>query len=141
MGILEQNFKKVDEKYKETIDKLINKIKFDLKRSLNYCCTLDQMDDIVRVYCPKGIFHTPFGTGTGAKTINECKEKINTLISQKDVTYKELYALSKEIFELRGNLLGFLREMVYEDMPFNNHDDVDAEFEAWQKEAKEKGLY
>lgn len=138
MEVLEQNFKKVDEKYQETINKLINKIEFDLKRSLDYCCTLDQMDDIVRTYCPKGIFHTPFGTGTGAKTINECKERINTLVSKKDITYKELYALSKEIFELRGNLLGFLREMIYEDMPFETHDDIDAEFEMWQKEAEEK---
>lgn len=140
MEVLEQNFKNVSEKYQETINKLICRIKFDLERSLNYCCTLDQMEDIVRVYCPKGIFYTPFGTGTGSKTISECEQKINALISRKDATYKELYTLSKEIFELRGNLLGFLREMVYEDMPFSTHDDIDAEFEAWLKEAKGRGV-
>lgn len=134
MEILEKNFDKVNEKYKETINKLIEKIKFDLKRSISYCCQLDQMDDIVRRYCPNGIYNTPFGTGKGAKTIKECEEQIKALISREDITYKELFELSKEVSELRGDFLGFLREMVYEDMPFSNHDDIEEEFNEWMKE-------
>lgn len=134
MEILERNFNRVDDKYRETINKLIEKINFDLERSVDYCCTLDQMDDIVRIYCPQGIFNTPFGTGTGVKTIKECKLKINELISRESITYKELFDLSKEISELRGNLLGFYREMVYEDMPMSNHDAIEEEFEAWLRE-------
>ena len=75
-----------------------------------------------------GIYNIPFGTGNSAKTIEECKEKIDTLISRNDVTYKELFELSKEVSEMRGNFLGFFREMVYEDMPFSNHDDIEKEF-------------
>jgi len=134
MEILEKNFNRVDEKYRETINKLIEKIKYDIERALGYCDKLDHMNDIVRIYCPEGIFNTPFGTGKGKKTIKECNEKINVLVSRKDITYKDLFDLSKEISELRGNLLGFLREMVYEDMPFSKHDDIDNEFEKWLNE-------
>ena len=56
---------------------------------------------------------------------------LDALISRNDVTYKELFELSKEVSELRGNFLGFFREMVYEDMPFSNHDDVEKEFNEW----------
>ena len=134
MEVLEKNFNKVDKKYKETIDKLIEKIKFDLERSFYYCGQLDQMDEIVRTYCLNGIYNTPFGTGNGAKTIEESKEKIDALISRNDVTYKELFELSKEVSELRGNFLGFFREMIYEDMPFSNHDDIEKEFNEWLRE-------
>lgn len=137
MEILEKNFNKVDEKYKETINKLIEKIKFDIERSIDYCYKLDQMDEVVRIYCPNGIFNTPFGTGKESKTIYEFKEKISALISRKDITYKELFELSKEAFELRGNYLGFLREMVYEDMPLSNHDDIEIELNEWMREAGE----
>lgn len=134
MDILEQNFIKVDTKYRETISKLINKIKFDLKRSMHYCYQLDQMDEIVRYYCPEGIFNTPFGTGKEKSTIREFEKRIHSLISREDITYKELFELSREVFEFRGDFLGFLREMMYEDDPFNNHDGIDEEFSEWCRE-------
>ncbi len=134
METLEKNFNKVEKKYRETINNLIKKIKFDLERSLGYCFNLDQMDDIVRIYCPLGIFDTPFGTGEGVKTIKECRGKIENLISQDDITYKELFDLSKEVSELRGNLLGFFLEMAYENMPLANHGAIEKEFMEWLKE-------
>lgn len=33
----------------------------------------------------------------------------------------------KKYMRLDSNILGFLREMVYEDMPFTNHPDIDDE--------------
>lgn len=136
MSILEKNFKEVEIKYKETINLLIEKIKFDLERSLCYCNELEQMDDIVRVYCPNGVFNTPFSTGKRNLTINEFRGVIDNLVKSNNVSYKELYELSKEVSEFRGNFLGFLREMVYEDMPFSNHDNIDQEFMSWQNERR-----
>ena len=43
------------------------------------------------------------------------------------ISYEKLYELSKEIYEIRRNVLAFLREMVYEDMPFTKHPDIDEE--------------
>lgn len=40
------------------------------------------------------------------------------MVESDTISYEKLYQLSKEIYEIRCNILGFLREMVYEDMPF-----------------------
>lgn len=128
MEILEKSFRKVDVKYKETINKLIEKIKYDLNRSISYCYQLENMNDIVLKYCPKGILNTAFDTGKENKTIGDIQDMINDLISREKITYNELYELSKEVSHFRGNFLGFYREMVYEDRPFANHDDIDKEF-------------
>lgn len=49
------------------------------------------------------------------------------MVESDTISYEKLYQLSKEIYEIRCNILGFLREMVYEDMPFTNHPDIDDE--------------
>lgn len=136
MDVLLRNIKAINEKQIEVMEKMVAKIKSDLARSVSYCVQLDQMDDTVRQYCPKGIFNTPFGTDNGVKTIKECSAKVNSIISNNNITYSELFKLSKEVFELRGNLIGFLHEMVYEDMPFSDHPDVDEEFFLWLDEKK-----
>lgn len=131
MNTLERNFKAVEQKHKEVMDGLIKKIKSDLSRIFYYCQQLDYMTEVVNTYCPNGIYATPFGDGKGMQTVHECKEKIDSLIQNADVSYEELFELSKEVFELKGNYLGFYREMVYEDNPFGNHDDIEKEFDSW----------
>lgn len=127
MAVLEENMTMVKNKYDEIIGELNKKIEDDLKSVLNYCSRMDQMDDVVRVYCPKGIFNTEFSVGVNKKTIKECEAELEQYIETGDVSYEFLYKFSKEIYELRRNLLGFLREMVYEDMPFSDHSDIDEE--------------
>ncbi|MGN0727571.1 MAG: hypothetical protein ACI4LL_05400, partial [Anaerovoracaceae bacterium] len=99
----------------------------DLKCTLNYCVRLDQMDDVVRQYCPNGIYNTKFSIGANKKTIKECKLELEQYAESGTISYEKLYEFSKEIHEIRRNVLGFLREMVYEDMPFTNHPDIDNE--------------
>ena len=111
----------------QLINELNNKIEEDLKCTLIYCSRLDQMDDVVRQYCPNGIFNTKFSSGANQKTIKECKLELEQYVESDTISYEKLYQLSKEIYEIRCNILGFLREMVYEDMPFTNHPDIDDE--------------
>lgn len=127
MAVLEKNMMLVKNKYDKIISELNNKIEEDLKCTLNYCVRLDQMDDVVRRYCPNGIFNTKFSTGANQKTIKECKLELEQYAESGTISYEKLYELSKEIYEIRRNVLGFLREMVYEDMPFTNHSDIDKE--------------
>ena len=88
---------------------------------------LDQMDDVVRRYCPNGIFNAKFSGGANKKTIEECKIELEKYVESDTISYEKLYELSKEIYEIRRNVLAFLREMVYEDMPFTKHPDIDEE--------------
>ena len=89
-------------------------------------CIRDR-DDIVRQYCPNGIFNTKFSSGANEKTIKECKLELEQYVESDTISYEKLYEFSQEIYEIRCNILGFLREMVYEDMPFTNHSDIDKE--------------
>ena len=117
----------VKNKYDEIINELNNKIEEDLKCTINYCVMLDQMDDVVRRYCPNGIFNAKFSGGANEKTIEECKIELEKYVESDTISYEKLYELSKEIYEIRRNVLAFLREMVYEDMPFTKHPDIDEE--------------
>ena len=127
MGVLEKNMMLVKNKYDEIINELNNKIEEDLKCTINYCVMLDQMDDVVRRYCPNGIFNAKFSGGANEKTIEECKIELEKYVESDTISYEKLYELSKEIYEIRRNVLAFLREMVYEDMPFTKHPDIDEE--------------
>lgn len=127
MAVLEKNMMLVKNKYDEIISELNNKIEEDLKCTLNYCARLDHMDSIVRRYCPNGIFNTKFSVGASEKTIKECKLELEQYVESGTISYEKLYEISKEIYEMRRNVLFFLREMVYEDMPFIKHSDIDKE--------------
>lgn len=83
--------------------------------------------DVVRRYCPNGIFNAKFSGGANKKTIEECKIELEKYVESDTISYEKLYELSKEIYEIRRNVLAFLREMVYEDMPFTKHPDIDEE--------------
>ena len=85
------------------------------------------MDYVVRRYCPNGIFNNKFSTRADNKTIEECKLELEQYAESGIISYEKLYEFSKEIYEIRRNILAFLREMVYEDMPFTEHSDIDEE--------------
>ena len=133
LQVLKSNFEITVNEYEKTVSNLIEKINNDLQRTLVYCSELEQMDDIVRIYCPKGVYKTEFGADTELKTVIECSEEIRRITSCENPTLEDLYKTSKKIFAFRGNLLGFLREMKYEDNPCGNHDDIEEEYTEWLK--------
>ena len=90
MGVLEKNMMLVKNKYDEIINELNNKIEEDLKCTINYCVMLDQMDDVVRRYCPNGIFNAKFSGGANEKTIEECKIELEKYVESDTISYEKL---------------------------------------------------
>lgn len=125
--VLEQNMTQVQNKYDEIISDLNKKIKQDLKSILNYCVRLDQIGAVVRSHCSGDILTTKFSTGRGRKSVTDAISELEGYEKNSNVPYEDLYRFSKEIFQIRCNVLGFLREMVYEDMPFSEHQDIEEE--------------
>lgn len=124
--VLEANMLLVQNEYNELISELRNKITEDLNSTYSYWCILNTID-IVKKYCPKGIFDASFSNKKGGKTLGECEIKLESYVNNNTISHEKLYELSKEVFEIRKNVLAFLREMAYEDCPYMNHTDIDEE--------------
>ena len=137
MKDLEENFRIVCKKYEETAKAIRDNIQNDLCKSINACTQLDQIDDIVRTYCVNGVFEEPFDAGNGKKTIKDLENEFEALTKKDDIDYIQLSNFYKQLFEYKGNIIGYLREMIYEDDPFNEHKDIEDEFNTW---LAEKGI-
>lgn len=132
-NILQKNIMEVNNQYKETIIEVLNKIQYDFGKTLIYATKLDQMDDIVRVYCVNGVFNDS-SLGYDGKSLREIIQEVNDLKNKEINTVNDLEKLllfSEKIEEVEGNVMGFYREMAYEDCPMGDHSDIENDFEMY----------
>ena len=132
-NILQKNIMEVNNQYKETIIEVLNKIQYDFGKTLIYATKLDQMDDIVRVYCVNGVFNDS-SLGYDGKSLRVILQEVNDLKNKEIDTVDDLEKLllfSEKIEEVEGNVMGFYREMAYEDCPMGDHSDIENDFEMY----------
>ncbi|MDD3138116.1 MAG: DUF4365 domain-containing protein [Lachnospiraceae bacterium] len=130
LDILNKNIIEVNNTYKETIQKILDKIEYDFGKSLYYAHKLDQMDDIVRIYCVNGIFNDS-SMGYDGKSLKVIIQEVNDLRNMeidKIDDLEKLLMLSHKIEEVEGNIMGFYREMAYEDCPMGDHSEIENDF-------------
>ena len=91
------------------------------------------MDEIVRIYCPNGVFND-CSLGYDGKSLENIMQEIKALQDKKleqinDL--EELLKLSKKIENVEGNVLVFYREMAYEDDPLGDHSDIENDYKIY----------
>lgn len=138
--ILNKNIIEVNNTYKETIQKILDKIEYDFGKSLYYAHKLDQMDDIVRIYCVNGVFNDS-SMGYDGKSLKVIMQEVNDLTNKeidKIDDLEKLLMLSQKIEEAKGNIMGFYREMAYEDYPMVDHSEIENDFNMYLARRKRK---
>lgn len=119
----------------ETIALIVDIIKYNFRKTLDYVHTLDQIDEVVRQYYGQGIFHTQLSFGEEEYTVLELSNLIEELF--KDVSnhrIDELLEYAKKFEKFRQDMVYFYREMVYEDCPFRTNTEVEREIEQFEAE-------
>lgn len=78
---LKKNADNIDKSFYRICEALIESIKDQMEETLDYAYELDQMDDIVRKWCPEGVFSsTTFSEKK--KSIKELKQEMYSLIKE-----------------------------------------------------------
>lgn len=124
---LKKNADNINKSFYRICETLIESIKNQMEETLDYAHKLDQMDDIVRRWCPEGVFlATTFSKKN--KSIRELREEMYSLIedfhSNKDdfTNLDKLVEGDMDMEDILLNMGGFLYEMACEDNPFGNHE-------------------
>lgn len=124
---LKKNADNINKSFYRICERLIESIKDQMAKTLDYAHELDQMDDIVRKWCPNGVFSsTAFSKKN--KSIKELRQEMNSLIEEFNKNRDDLNYLDKlvecdmDMEDILSNVGGFLYEMACEDNPFGNHE-------------------
>ncbi|MFA9378345.1 MAG: DUF4365 domain-containing protein [Lachnotalea sp.] len=124
---LKKNADNINNSYFRICETLIKSIKNQIEETLDSAHELDQMDEIVRRWCPDGVFlSTSFSKKK--KSIRELEREMYSLIetfhNNKDdfTNLDKLVECDMDMEDILLNVGGFLYEMACEDNPFGNHE-------------------
>lgn len=124
---LKKNAENISKSFYKICGTLINSIKDQMAETLDYAHKLDQMDDIVRRWCPEGVFSST-AFSKKKKSIQGLRQEMYSLIkdfqNNKDDFTKldKLVQFDMDMEYILLNVGGFLYDMACEDNLFGNHE-------------------
>jgi len=124
---LKRNTDDINKSFYMICETLIESIKAQMAKTLDYAHELDHMNEVVRRWCPEGVFSST-GFSKKNKSIRKLEQEMYSLIEDLHQNKDDLSNLDKlvecdmDMEDILLNVGGFLYEMACEDNPLGNHD-------------------